>query len=217
MAHELRNALSVLETSLHMVRRTLENHSGLPPNVDVHLKRMAEQVHAGQAIVREVLDEGRDAVVERDEVDLRTMVMEVVAGVVRPAGVKVDVDVPQRRVSIDPRQTRQLLLNLVRNAVEAIALQEQVGSEPGLVRVIAKVIDDGLMIEVHDNGPGVDEAIAPRLFQAFASGKSGGTGLGLVVCRRIAQAHGGDISVRNIEPHGTAFVVRLHLFDANVA
>lgn len=209
VAHELRNSLSVLETSLHLVRRALKNEPAVAERIEGHLGRMADQIHAGQAIVREVLDESRDVGVERSSVDMRTLIMEVVAGIARPDDIEIEIDVAQKRVPVDARQVRQLVLNLVRNAIEAIADQPR-GSER-LVRVHSTIVDEVLTLCVDDSGPGIDASIAPRLFQAFASGKSGGTGLGLAVCRRIAQAHGGDIAARNLKPHGTSFEVTLPL------
>ncbi len=201
LAHELRNALAVLETSLHILRRGLRGSPELP-NVEPQLARMSEQIHLGQALVREALDEVRGNHAERVEIDLRGLVVEVVAGVSRPEGVELEVDVAPTRVSIDPKQMRQLLVNLVRNAVEALA-----GRPRGVVRVVARVESSVLTLRVEDDGPGIDEAVAPRLFQAFASGKAGGTGLGLAVSRRIAEAHGGRIAARPVEPRGTAMEV----------
>lgn len=201
LAHELRNALAVLETSLHLVRRQLQKSEDYP-RVERQLSRMSEQIHAGQSLVREALDEVRAASPEREETDLRSLVLEVAAGVARPDHVAIDVEVDAQTVAVDPRLIRQLLLNLVRNAVEALA-----GLEHGLVRVVAVRRDDALVILVEDDGPGIAEDVAPRLFQAFNTSKSNGTGLGLAVCKRIAEAHGGTILARPTSPHGTTMEV----------
>lgn len=201
LAHELRNALAVLETSLHILRRGLRASPDLS-KVEPQLARMGEQIHLGQALVREALDEVRGNHAERVDVELRGLVLEVVAGVARPEGVEVEVDVAPGRVSVDPQQMRQLLVNLVRNAVEALA-----GRPRGVVRVLARVEASVLVLRIEDDGPGIDAAIAPRLFQAFVSGRAGGTGLGLAVSRRIAEAHGGRIAARPVEPRGTAMEV----------
>ncbi len=202
LAHELRNALAVLETSLHLVRKSLHGSPELP-RVEKQLARMAEQVHTGQALVREALDEVRAHAPERAPIDLRSLVLEVVAGIARPDHVGLEVEVAAHTVSIDARLMRQLLLNLVRNAVEVLAARP----EPGRVRVVGKRIGNELMLLVEDNGPGIDPSVAPRLFQAFNTSKSNGTGLGLAVCRRIAEAHGGQIAARRVEPRGTAMEV----------
>jgi len=211
VAHELRNALSVLETSLHLVRRALKASPDASGKAETHLARMGEQIHAGQAIVREVLDESRDAL-ELAPVDLRSLVLEVVGGVTRPDHLAIDVEVARLRVVVDARQVRQLLLNLVRNALEALS-PARATPRPGRVRILAGLGRDGneLSLCVEDDGPGIDAAIAPRLFQPFATGKRGGTGLGLVLCRRIAEAHGGSIVVEPIAPRGTRMKVTLPL------
>ena len=206
LAHELRNALAVLETSLHLVRKSLKGSEDLP-RVEKQLSRMAEQVHVGQSLVREALDEVRASSPERRDVDLRQLVLEVVAGVARPDHVAMEVDVAPHVVCVDGRLMRQLLLNLVRNSVEVLSAR----SEPGRVHVVGKRVHDELILVVEDNGPGIDPAIAPRLFQAFTTNKVNGTGLGLAVCRRIAEAHGGTISARPAEPRGTAMEVVIPL------
>jgi len=202
LAHELRNALAVLETSLHIVRKTLKGSEDFP-KVDKQLARMAEQVHTGQALVREALDEVRAHAPERAPIDLRSLVLEVVAGIARPDHVGLEVEVAPHTVSVDARLMRQLLLNLVRNAVEALTPL----SRACRVRVVGKRVGDNLLMLVEDDGPGIDEAVAPRLFQAFNTSKSSGTGLGLAVCRRIAEAHGGRITAKRAEPRGTTMEV----------
>ncbi len=198
----------MLETSLHLAKRAVRGQVEAEQRLGPHFARMAEQIHAGQAIVREALDQTRLGGLERAPVDLRSFLFEVVSAVERPETVRVEVEAPAAQVAIDARQIRQLLLNLLRNAFEALA-----AGEGGAVRVAARVEGGSLGIEIQDDGPGIDPALAPRLFQAFATGRRGGTGLGLAVCRRIAEAHGGAIRVARREPHGTVMSVDIPLSD----
>jgi two-component system, LuxR family, sensor kinase FixL len=102
---------------------------------------------------------------------------------------------------------QQVVLNLVRNAFEAL-LGDPAGDRQ--VRVATSfTADDGVDILVDDNGPGLDPAIADRLFDPFSTTKPTGTGLGLAMCRTIVQAHGGSIRVGTLSPRGTRFVVNL--------
>lgn len=201
LAHELRNALAVLETSLHLVRKTLQKSEDYA-RVERQLSRMAEQVHVGQTLVREALDKVRAQPPERATTDLRSLVLEVAAGVPRPEHVALEVEVAADRVDIDARLIRQLLLNLLRNAVEALSARDE-----GRVRVSASRREDRLVLLVEDDGPGIADDVAPRLFEAFNTTKANGTGLGLAVCRRIAEAHGGTIVARRANPHGTTMEV----------
>ncbi len=205
VAHELRNSLAVLDSSLHLAKRAARG-SAVEERLTAHFARMAEQIHAGQAIVLEALDQVRVGPIERESVELRAFLLEVASGVSRPDIVSVDVQAPSAKVEVDARQLRQVLLNLLRNAVEAL-------SEPpgGHVVLSAEVSAGTLRIEVADDGPGIDPALLGRLFQPFASGRRGGTGLGLAVCRRIAESHGGVIRARRREPRGTAMTVELPL------
>ena len=205
VAHELRNALSVLETSLHLVRRAVKSAPEAATKAEPHFARIAEQIHAGQAIVREVLDDARFGV-ELGWLDLRSLVLEMIAGIARPEHVEIEAEVARLKVYVDGRQIRQLLLNLVRNAIEAQS-SPRATPRPGKVRIIAAVEAERLHLSVEDDGPGIDAGIAAHLFQPFATGKRGGTGLGLALCRRIARAHGGDITAMPKPPRGTRFEV----------
>ena len=103
-------------------------------------------------------------------------------------------------VLVDPVQIQQVLLNLIRNAVEAMP-------DRGDRRIELSVRRDGAMMRfsVTDNGGGIDPAIAGSLFEPFASSKQQGMGLGLSICRTIVEAHGGRIWVESPPDGGTAF------------
>ncbi|HMR30616.1 MAG TPA: HAMP domain-containing sensor histidine kinase [Geminicoccaceae bacterium] len=107
-------------------------------------------------------------------------------------------------VTADPDQLYRILLNIVRNARQAL------GDEPGEITVTARTGDAGLELEVIDTGPGVPSRVQERLFEPFSgSGKADGSGLGLAIARELARAHGGDISIVETSPLGTTFQVRL--------
>ncbi|WP_346770457.1 ATP-binding protein [Sphingomonas sp. AOB5] len=104
-------------------------------------------------------------------------------------------------VLVDRIQIQQVLVNLIRNAVEAMA-----DSPVRELTVAARPGGKGLVrISVSDTGPGIDRQIASRLFQAFASTKEQGMGLGLSICRTIVEAHGGRIWTEPRPGGGTIF------------
>jgi two-component system sensor kinase FixL len=108
-------------------------------------------------------------------------------------------------------QLQQVILNLARNAFEAL-----LGLPPGSRHVDVATThagDGGIEICVTDDGPGVDPNIADRLFDPFATTKGNGTGLGLAISRTIVKAHGGTIGVRAVEPRGSTFYVRLPVHE----
>jgi two-component system sensor kinase FixL len=111
------------------------------------------------------------------------------------------------KVSANPAQLQQLILNLVRNAFEAMIDMPSGERETELSTVRSESGD--VEIRVSDTGPGISPEILERLFDPFATTKKSGTGLGLAISRTIAKGHGGTISTRPVAPHGASFHVSL--------
>lgn len=113
------------------------------------------------------------------------------------------------RVMADPDQLHRILVNLLRNAREAIEHQDGRG-EPGCIRVSLSQADGMSYVRVADNGPGVPERAKERLFLPFAgSTRPEGAGLGLAIARELAVGHGGDLSLAQSGPQGATFELRL--------
>lgn len=103
---------------------------------------------------------------------------------------------------VDAAQIRQCLINLVRNATEALA-----GKSGGTVIVRTRQVGDRVLIDVEDDGPGIPADVLPRMFDPFFSTKEGGSGLGLALTQQIVKDHGGDLGVRSTVGKGTTFTV----------
>lgn len=113
-------------------------------------------------------------------------------------------DVPPVRV--DDAQMRQALLNLVRNAAEAV---EEVGGGRVVVETRHVGGEDRVELSVSDTGPGIAEDVVPQLFEPFFSTKQGGTGLGLALTHQIIREHGGTLHVHSTPGQGATFVIAL--------
>ena len=120
----------------------------------------------------------------------------------REAGVRVlphlDNELPS--VLLDQETIRAALINLVKNALEAMP-------DGGALTVITRITRNGVALDLIDNGMGMDEPTAVHMFEAFYSTKSGGSGLGLPIARKIIEAHGGRISVQSDVGRGTKFTL----------
>jgi signal transduction histidine kinase len=113
------------------------------------------------------------------------------------------------QVTADPDQLHRILVNLLRNAREAIEHQEG-RSEPGRIRVSLASVDKVSVVRIADNGPGLPERARERLFQPFAgSSRPNGAGLGLAIARELALGHGGDLILAQSSPEGAVFELRL--------
>ena len=123
-----------------------------------------------------------------------------------PDGVRLELDATADiPLSADPDQLDRILVNLFRNARQAI---EGSGRSHGRVRLTARREADTVQVDVADDGPGVPERVRARLFQPFG-GSAGGTGLGLAVARDLARGHGGELEMVRSDPAGTVFRLSL--------
>ena len=104
----------------------------------------------------------------------------------------------------DKTKLEQLLLNLLKNAREAVT-----GLQNGSIFFSAERIDDHILIQCQDNGTGIPASLIPTIFDPFVTYKENGTGLGLAISKRIAEAHGGTLSVQSDSTHGTVFSLQL--------
>lgn len=111
------------------------------------------------------------------------------------------------RVTGDPDQLKQVFLNLLINAVDALHGR-------GSVRIISAFDGASVNVQVEDNGPGIAPEVADKIFDPFFTTKPDGTGLGLAIARNIIEDHGGTISVRSNAGEGACFIVSLPLVQA---
>jgi Signal transduction histidine kinase len=112
-------------------------------------------------------------------------------------------------VTADPDQLHRILVNLLRNARQAIEHQEG-RTRPGQIEVALEAAPNASVIRVSDNGPGIPERVRERLFQPFAgSGRPDGAGLGLAIARELAAGHGGELTLASTGADGSIFEIRL--------
>jgi signal transduction histidine kinase len=212
LAHELNQPLAALSTNVQAALRLLEDGRRGPREVIAALGRsvvLAERAADVVRVMRQLVrPEGR----AEKEFDLRALVREV-CDVLAPEARRADVSlrvVPASGsvvVTADPGQIELVLLNLVRNAIEAIA---SAGSPRRVVTVRTRRLPGTVRLEVEDTGPGVAAALHERVFDAYFTTKEGGTGLGLRLCRTFAEAHGGRLVCSPARPRrGALFILDL--------
>jgi signal transduction histidine kinase len=202
IGHELRNPLAVMETSLHLLRKRLPLED---EHVQRHLRRLSEQVSLSGSIISDLLELARDRSAERTEVLLPLVVREAIEQVqcVGSCSLHSDVDGSLGPVRVDRKQVERVLVNLITNACQAMSLSPEKN-----VRISARAEGSTLVLGVEDSGPGIAEEVRHRLFEPLATTRAKGLGLGLALCRRIAEKHGGDIRAHNGPSGGAVFEVR---------
>lgn len=193
LAHELNQPLSAIANYLNGARRLLERKDGSDPRAMEAVDKAAEQALRAGDIIRRLRDFLARGEGERSVESLAKLVHEACGLALvgaKEAGVNVryQLDPHLDRVLVDRVQIQQVLVNLVRNALDAMQ-----GQERRELSVSTKVEDGMAVVSVADTGVGLDEAAAARLFQPFVTTKPQGMGVGLSISRTIVEAHGGRI------------------------
>jgi signal transduction histidine kinase len=198
VAHDLREPVTSIAHLIALLRRRGEE----PPDPQV-LDLMQASTERARDLIDGVLAYARAGEMRRERIALGAVMAEVaedLAPRLRATAATLEVGaLPE--VDGDPRQLRRLLQNLVANAVKFR------GAQPPRVEVSAVDGADGWIVTVRDNGVGVDPGHAGRIFGMFARGRGDteGTGIGLAICRRVVEAHGGHIWVEPAPGGGSAF------------
>jgi signal transduction histidine kinase len=124
---------------------------------------------------------------------------------------KADLTPDLPRVAVDAAQVQQVIVNLVRNAIEALSQTEGTAGAPEVTISTRLSPQSDVEIAVCDNGPGLAPAVIARLFDPFCSTKPNGTGLGLAISRTIIKSHQGSLEHRPNSPRGACFIARIPL------
>ncbi|MDY7228236.1 protoglobin domain-containing protein [Hyalangium rubrum] len=205
IGHELRNPLGVIETSLFILKGRLQPGD---ERTAKHLERIGEQVTIANRIVSDLLDMIRDRPLKSEPVRLADVWLSATMTLQRPPGVSLSErglsELPL--VQGDANQLRQVFVNLVENAIQAVG-------EAGSVELTARALPDAVELILEDSGPGVSDTIRRRLFEPLMTTKARGIGLGLPLVKRILERHGGSIAYvpRPQTSAGARFLLRLPL------
>ncbi|MCW1431930.1 PAS domain S-box protein [Novosphingobium sp. JCM 18896] len=207
LAHELNQPLAAVALYLETIRDMLDEQDGEPfASLRSVMDDAAQETLRAGHIVRRLRDFVARGEVDKNLHDLPQVIAEAcqlaLVGA-RERGVRsfFAVDPAATPVLVDRVQVQQVLVNLMRNAIEAMA-----DSPIRDLKVASTLRHDGLIeVTIEDSGPGIAEEIHEQLFKAFTSTKAGGMGLGLSICRTIIEAHGGRIWVEHPDGGGTRF------------
>ncbi len=215
IAHELNQPLAAVANYAQACDRLL----GLP-DPDIAEVRGALQQIAAQAvragdIIRRLRSLARNDEMKREPTDINTLITELsdlAQTDAKAHGVlcRLLLATELRPIDVDRAQVQQVILNLVRNAIEALS---EVPDRAGEIIVRTTMTPDSGAVEiaVSDNGPGVAPAIVQRLFEPFCTSKTAGTGLGLAISRTLIGAHGGTLNYYPNAPRGARFVISIPL------
>ena len=210
LAHEIRNPLNSMNLAVQQISKTAAGEEEKR-----RLDLVKDEISRLDKIVRNFLEFSRPPLIHLTPGNIGEIVRkteELLCEEIQSKGIRLTTEeaIAVPPVLVDAEQLRQVLINLLRNAVEAT-------KEGGQIRVSAAVEDvDGrktAVVRVKDSGTGMSEDVQARIFEPFFTTKGGGTGLGLAVAARIMEQHGGGLRIISSGPTGTVFALWLRLAE----
>ncbi len=207
VAHEMNSPLAAISMFNQMMETELSPDSPFQEHVDV-IKR---NTRTCQRIIRDLLDYARLPQPQIKDLNLQQILQDVIR-FLRPMYEQKNITIKHHFTPVktplfgDPDQMKQVFVNLLLNAIQTIS------AETGMIRVHSFEAEDGkaVIVDVEDNGLGIDEKYREEIFEPFFTTKrSGGTGLGLSTARNIVNAHGGELILLHSQPGKTVFRVIL--------
>jgi len=209
LAHEIRNPLTPIQLSAERMRRKL--FRGLQPAeaeiLDRSTQTIVQQVEAMKQMVAAFSEYAKAPELQLSEFDMNALIRQV-SDLYHAQDPRVafglSLDPRAATLEADPGRIRQLLNNLLTNAVEALD-----GRENPVIMIETKRVGDQILLNVIDNGPGFQGGLIEQAFDPYVTSKPKGTGLGLAIVRRIVEEHGGQVELENVSQGGARICITL--------
>jgi PAS domain S-box-containing protein len=208
IAHEVNQPIAGMITNCHAALRWLVRETPEPDKVRTTIERVIRDGNRAADVIRRVRDIIKKGPLRREGFDINDAVREVLALTRAEAGknnvrIRTELDEKLPQPQGDRVQIQQVIINLVINAIEAMDLVAE-GSRELLVRT-RRADPDGIVMSVHDSGPGLNPANPEGIFESFVTTKPNGMGMGLSISRSIIEAHGGRLWATANLPRGAIF------------
>jgi signal transduction histidine kinase len=210
VAHEIRNPLMIIKTSLRALRR----EGARPEQVQTAARDIDEEITRLNRIVAEVLDFARPIKFELGPVDLNALTRDAVHAAQAAAGcdgIRITLDPEIRTATLDAGRLRQALVNIIANAIQAVGDAGAPADGQGIRVRTARVDERRASITISDRGGGIAPEDLPRIFDPFFTTRRTGTGIGLAISRNIIEGLGGRITVASERERGTEVRIELPL------
>ncbi|MDA8138280.1 MAG: PAS domain S-box protein [Desulfobacteraceae bacterium] len=213
VSHELRNPLGVIRSSNYYLQRKVKSGD---EKIDKHFKRIEEQVTQCDAIVGDLLEYTRGRNASMVLADMRTWINDLITQIQELESIAIDRELSDKLpiVPHDPEKMRRVLINLIDNAI--LAVKDKQGKENGdstgyrpAIKVAAYHSNDQVVIEVIDNGIGMNAETQQHAFEPLFTTRARGTGIGLANVKKIIAEHHGSINLVSESGQGTTVIVKL--------
>lgn len=206
VGHDLRNPLQTITGELYLAKIQVESlsESELKSNLQESIQVIEEQAIYMDKIVSDLQAFVQPLKIDKKPVNVNEIVDKVISSIIIPANISLQTQMENNfpQINADPQLIKRVLINLVTNAVQAMP-------NGGKITVKSQAYSDGqVSIAVEDTGVGISEKVKPQIFTPLFTTKPRGQGFGLAVCKRVIEAHGGNISFESQEGKGAKFKIQ---------
>ncbi len=211
LAHEIRNPLSTINVNLQLLKEDWEQpETEREQKSYERIRRLLNEIEHLEEILNHFLQFARGLDLQLEDLDINSFLEELIEFIepeLNEEHISLEQDLEQGipLISIDPGKVRQALVNIIKNAREAMSDRD----DGELLIQTRSTEDDQVRISIRDNGHGIPEEHLESVFEVYFSTRKGGTGLGLPIARRIIQEHNGTIDIHSEEEGGTCVDIEL--------
>jgi signal transduction histidine kinase len=199
VGHDLRNPLQGMAGALHLLKQeslTAEERNEM-------LQVIEKSLDYSDAIIKDLSDYSAEIQLELAQATPMSITRDAIGAVKVPQNVRVqDLSEDQPTLRVDPDRMRRVFINLIENAIDVMP-------QGGTLTITSKKSDGNVEIALTDTGSGIPEKVMENLWKPLQTTKAKGLGLGLAICKRIMDAHGGNISAKSKAGEGTTVTIRL--------
>ena len=212
VTHEVRNPLGVISSTAQLIRKRLVKSGGDASFVELFGYILSE-IERLDGILTRFLELARSPRLQYESVtvgELLTPTLSLIARDLERDGMQFSVDVktPERRVEVDPGKIRQVLLNCLLNARDA--LRDSAKKELHVsAAMVGRAAAESLVVTIRDTGDGISDEVSGRLFEPFVTSKPTGSGIGLAVVKSILEEHQGQVTCESSRGVGTCFTLSI--------
>lgn len=208
VGHDLRNPLTGIAGAAYYLKH--KNNTILDAKSKEMLEIIEKNIECSNKIINDLLEYSREIRLELSEKNPRSLVEESLHQIEIPTNVQiVNLTENEPIVKVDAQKVQRIFLNIIRNAIDAMP-------EGGTLTIKSKEAKSNVQIAFTDTGVGMSEGTLKKIWTPLFTTKSKGMGLGLPICRRFIEAHGGKISVESIVGKGTTFKIAIPLDHGSV-
>jgi PAS domain S-box-containing protein len=201
VGHDLRNPLTGIAGATYYLK--MKSSPKIGKKTREMLDLIEEDIEYSNKIINDLLEYSREMQLELTEATPRIIMKEALFLVKVPKNIQVlDLTQTEPKINVDAKKTKRVFVNIIRNAIDAM-------SKGGKLTIKSKKIDGNLEIAFIDTGIGMPKDIVEKLWTPLFTTKAKGMGLGLAICKRVTEAHGGNISAESTVGKGTTFTVTI--------